>query len=65
MTVLRPILVNFLAIIWISFETIKIQTCLAPQNDLLNLSFVKDIHVVVEKRPEMVLKRPFIILKFW
>jgi hypothetical protein len=24
----------------------EIQTCLAPQNDCLNLSFVKEIHVV-------------------
>ena len=28
----------------ITFEPIKIQTCLAPQNDRLNLSFVKDEH---------------------
>jgi phosphoribosylaminoimidazole carboxylase (NCAIR synthetase) len=33
----------------ISFEPIKIQTCSAPQNDRLNLSFVKDIHVVGKK----------------
>ena len=29
----------------ITFEPIKIQTCLAPQNDGLNLSFVKYIHL--------------------
>ena len=29
----------------ITFKPIKIQTCLAPQNDRLNLSFVKDIYV--------------------
>ena len=29
----------------ITFETIKIQTHSAPQNDRLNFSFVKDIHV--------------------
>ena len=29
----------------INFEPIKIQTCSAPQNDRLNLSFVKDIYV--------------------
>ena len=29
----------------ITFEPIKIWTCSAPQNDRLNLSFVKDIHV--------------------
>ena len=34
----------------ITFETIKIPTCSAPQNDRLNLSFVKDIHVIGEKR---------------
>ena len=30
----------------ITFEQIKIQTCSAPQNDHLNLSFVKDNHIV-------------------
>ena len=34
----------------ITFEPIKIQTLSAPQNDRLNFSFVKDIHVVGEKR---------------
>ena len=29
----------------ITFEPIKIQTHSAPQNDRLNLSFVKDIYV--------------------
>ena len=29
----------------ITFEQIKIQTYSAPQNDCLNFSFVKDIHV--------------------
>ena len=29
----------------ITIEPIKIQTCLAPQNDGLNLSFVKDTYV--------------------
>ena len=29
----------------ITFEPIKNQTCSAPQNDRLNLSFVKDSHV--------------------
>jgi hypothetical protein len=27
------------------FEPIEVQTCSAPQNDRLNLSFVKDIYV--------------------
>ena len=34
----------------ITFEPIKIQTHSVPQNDRLNFSFVKDIHVVVEKK---------------
>ena len=33
----------------ITFEQIKIQTHLAPQNDGLNFSFVRDIKVVVKK----------------
>ena len=32
-----------------TFEPNKIQNCLAPQNDRLNLSFVKDNHVIAEK----------------
>ena len=33
----------------ITFVPIEILTCLAPQNDCLNFSFVKDIKVVVKK----------------
>ena len=33
----------------ITFEPIKIQTCSAPQNDHLNLSFVKNDHTYGEK----------------
>ena len=33
----------------ITFEPIKFLTCSRPQNDRLNFSFVKDIHVVGEK----------------
>jgi hypothetical protein len=33
----------------ITFEPIEIQTRSAPQNDRLNLSFVKDLHLVFEK----------------
>jgi hypothetical protein len=33
----------------ITFEPIEVQTCSGPQNDLLNLVFVKDIKVVVKK----------------
>ena len=42
----------------ITFEAIEVQTCSAPQNDPLNLSFVKD---TAENWLEMVEKRPFII----
>ena len=44
----------------INFEPIKIQTCYAPQNDRLNLSFVKDEHTNGKKWPEMVVTRSFI-----
>ena len=36
-------------IVVITFKPNKIQTRLAPQNERLNLSFVKDIHVVGKK----------------
>ena len=52
----------------ITFEPNQIQTRLAPQiqNDRLNLSFMKEIDVVDKKKgPEVVLKRPFSIRKFW
>ena len=50
----------------IIFEPNKMQTSTAPQNDCLNLSFVKDIHAVGNKKwPEVVWKRPFLIRKFW
>ena len=34
----------------VTFDPIRIQTCLALQNDRLHLSFVKDFIVVGEKR---------------
>ena len=46
----------------ITFEPIKILTHKAPQNDRLNLSFVKEVHVIGKKWPEMVVKLTFIIL---
>ena len=49
----------------ITFEPTKIMTCLAPQNDRLNLSLVKYIQVIAQKRPEVVPKWPFSIRKFW
>ena len=33
----------------VTFDPIEIQTHQAPQNDRLNLSFLKDFHVVGEK----------------
>ena len=46
----------------ITFEPIKIKTCSAPQNDRLNLSFVKYIHVDGEIWLEMVVKRLLVSL---
>ena len=37
--------IEIIAFCVITFEPIKVQTCSAPQNDRLNLSFVKDINV--------------------
>ena len=37
----------------------QIQTCLAPQNGCLNLSFAKDIHMIDGKWPEIIVERPF------
>ena len=36
----------------VAFDPIKIQTCLAPQNDCQNLSFVKDNYVVGKKNDQ-------------
>ena len=38
---------------------------LTLQNDRFNLSFAKDIQAVAKKWPKVVLKRPFIIPRFW
>ena len=43
-----------------TFEPVEVQTCSAPQNDRLNLSFVKDEHTNGKKWPEMVVTRSFI-----
>ena len=40
---------KYLRVCVITFEPIKIQTCSSLQNDLLNLSFVKDVEVVVKE----------------
>ena len=42
---------NFLSYA-IAFDQIKILTCWAPQNDRLNLSFVKDVSVGSKKMTE-------------
>ena len=47
----------------VAFDPIKILTLKAPQNDRLNLSFVKDFYVVAKKWPEMVIKWPFMSQK--
>jgi hypothetical protein len=40
---------NIFAFCVITSEPIEVQTCSAPQNDRLNLSFVKYIKVIVKK----------------
>ena len=40
---------NQIVINVIAFDPISIQTCLAPQNDRQNLSFVKDSYVLAQK----------------
>ena len=45
----------------IMFEPIKIYTCLASQNDRLNLSFVKDENTVGKKMATNGPKWPFIL----
>ena len=59
------------AVCVITFEPIKIQTCSSPQNDRLNLSFVKDIKVIGKKPTRYghkmdfcQLQRPFMSRKF-
>ena len=44
----------------ITFEPLMDYTCSAPQNDRLNLSFVKDIMIAGEKCLEIVLERNFV-----
>ena len=51
----KPRKIYIFAFCVITFEPIKILNCLAPQNDGLNLSFVKDI-----KCPEMVEKQQLV-----
>ena len=42
----------------ITFQPIKIWTCFVPQNDRLNLNFVKDPYVVGKKMTRSGLKTP-------
>ena len=44
-----------------NFEPIEVQTFKAPQNDPLNLNFVKETYAIGKKWPEMAIKQPFII----
>ena len=53
-----PKLKHTLAKIIIDFDPIRVQTCLALQNDRQILNFVKDIYVVGKKPPEMIAKVP-------
>ena len=48
----------------VAFDPIKIQMPQAPQIDRLNLSFVKDFHVVSTKMTRNGQKRPFMRWKF-
>jgi hypothetical protein len=43
----------------IAFDPIKIQTCLAPQNDNQHLSFVKDTYVDAKQMTTKCQKMPF------
>ena len=49
----------------VAFDPNKIYTHWVPQNDRLNLSFVKDVYVVAKKWPEIVKKCLFLRLKFF
>jgi hypothetical protein len=54
-------LVNYIPLMWfdkyqdLAFDTIRIYTYLKPQNDCLNLSFVKDEDTYVKKMARKVL----------
>ena len=52
--------VEIFAFFVITFTPIIIQTCSTPQNDLQNLSFVKDEHTYGKNWPEVVFQRSFI-----
>ena len=52
----------------ITFEPIKIETCLVPQNDRLNLSFVNNINVDGKKtarngRKSAICNSPFLCIR--
>ena len=49
---------NQIVIYVVALDQIRIQTCLASQNDCKNLSFVKDDYVVREKMTRNGLKKP-------
>ena len=58
LTNLKTQLSTQIVIYGIDFDPIKIQTCLAPQNDCQNLSFVKDNYVDGEKLTRNGHKKP-------
>ena len=49
----------------VAFDPIELLTCLAPQNDPQNLSFVKYMYAVVKKRSEIVVKWPNLKVVFF
>ena len=49
----------------VTFEPIKIWTFFAPQNDRLNLSFVKDIYVIGKRITRSGLKAAIYHLQIW
>ena len=58
---------NIFAFCVISIDPIEVQTCSAPQNDRLNLSFVKNIYVVGKKmarngRKSAIYNSPFLCI---
>ena len=55
---------EFWAFFDISDKPIKIQTLSTPQNDRLDLLFMKDVYVGAKKWPEMVLKKSFMSSEF-
>ena len=49
----------------IAFESIKIQICSEPQNDRLNLNFIKDIYLADKKMAQNNFKTAFYRLQIF